>query len=330
MAKLVTLDHIQIVLEKIKEAFDNIKKMEGNIDSITRNAGSSYFNTTFGTDDQDKKPVATGFASTAIAPSATAGSNMRAVAIGNAATATGDSGVAIGPWTNSAENCVAIGDGATASSPNSSIAVGDGATVSGTLGIAIGAKSKAPHSQSVALGNHSKTTADNQIMVGKMVYASDGKTETWTYRRISGVATPTDSNDAATKQYVDQLVPASPTIAPWTEAYDPTTLKNVIVYPYVCGPLCCLTICVSFRTDIHITPGTNDFTIGTYFPKAQATISVPLCIQSAGGFSQLDAFASIDKDGKLTVSITNRSSISINSGKSAGMILSGQIIYFPS
>ena len=94
------------------------------------------------------------------------------IAIGTAASSSGDSGIAIGRGSVSNENGTAIGRGASAK-----------------------------NSSSIAIGHASMTDADNSVSVG--YYNSE---TSHLYRRIMNVDAPVGDNDASTKKYVDDSV----------------------------------------------------------------------------------------------------------------------------
>lgn len=122
-----------------------------------------------------------------------------------------NSGVAIGSnvsgnYVHANTNAIAIGTAAQAHGIGS-IVLGDSATANQSDGsnyysVAIGASSIAKGANSVALGRRSRTTASNTVSVGSGL-ASDAST--YQYRRIINVADPTLAQDAATKNYTDNL-----------------------------------------------------------------------------------------------------------------------------
>lgn len=126
-----------------------------------------------------------------------AGANAQSsggIAIGNNAVAVQSGSVAVGKGAK-ADSSVAVGTGAQATGTNTT-AVGDNAVASGNSAAAFGNNAQATHDNSVAIGNGSSTSAVNTVSVG-----SAGSE-----RRITNVATPTNSTDAANKQYVDDQI----------------------------------------------------------------------------------------------------------------------------
>jgi autotransporter adhesin len=89
------------------------------------------------------------------------------VAVGYAATASGDRAVAIGgdSATASGSHAVAVGQGSQATAP-SAVAVGRAAQASVDGAVAVGQGALAAHLGATAVGDGSKTTADNQVMLG--------------------------------------------------------------------------------------------------------------------------------------------------------------------
>ena len=85
--------------------------------------------------------------------------------------------------------------------------VGYDAQPKAVLASAFGPYSQCTHQNAVALGSYSRTSAVNTISVGSGQAADSSS---YQYRRITNVANPTGSQDAATKGYVDIRVPAPP------------------------------------------------------------------------------------------------------------------------
>lgn len=171
------------------------------------------------------------------------GSGSNAVAIGNTSTAKGTSSVSIGTYssTGNSNYAVAVGPSASASATNA-VAIGFGTNIAGNYGVAIGSNTaNVPYaavsigynidshssdgvaighsastanstSGAIALGTKASATRSGEMNIGSVGDTNFGFNNT-EYRLLSGVHDPVGAHDAATKGYVDTLVPSNvPTI----------------------------------------------------------------------------------------------------------------------
>jgi len=113
----------------------------------------------------------------------------------------GEDGVSIGSSTGIGTAAIGIGKGGYATAPGA-IAIGDTASSHQLESVAIGARANvAGGANSVALGADSLNDSSDQVSFGN----------TTLKRRVSRVAEPTQTDDAATKGYVDSvLIPEAP------------------------------------------------------------------------------------------------------------------------
>lgn len=175
---------------------------------------------------------ANGDGDVAILGNARGDSNGPAVAIGDSASAArrgialgltaaaAPYAVAVGCFSSSTNQAIAIGYNTNATAI-SSVAVGEQVTSRALRGVAIGKSASVTAEESVALGSYSSATDEGTVSVGSGVATltlSDDMTEEQqaaaravadvATRRIVNVTDPQDTQDAATKNYVDtQLTP---------------------------------------------------------------------------------------------------------------------------
>ncbi len=125
-----------------------------------------------------------------------------AVVAGTGASVTSSFGTAVGQSASAGSSATALGYSATANS-YLSVALGYNAEAKESYTVALGGASRALHSGSVAIGNQATTTANNQIMLGT-------STKTVVVPGRIEIQTPTSSNHAATKAYVDSKLDGEP------------------------------------------------------------------------------------------------------------------------
>lgn len=121
---------------------------------------------------------------------------------------------AVGANAKAGANDVAIGTGAKAPTNANSIAIGAGAssTCSTSVAIGSGASTEVTHEGEsnqggcVAIGQNARAVGDYSVALGANSYAQDANVVAVGNRRIVGVANPTATTDAATKDYVDALI----------------------------------------------------------------------------------------------------------------------------
>lgn len=142
---------------------------------------------------------------------------MDKVVLGYGAAASSPVSVAVGVRASTVNGyTVAVGENAAASGPSSmavgasakathskSMAVGTSAEAKDSYATALGCNARAIHNRSVAVGYYATTTAANQIMLGT-------SSETVVIPGSIEISTPTRTNQAATKGYVDSKVSESP------------------------------------------------------------------------------------------------------------------------
>lgn len=151
----------------------------------------------------------------------------------------GNSNVLIG-MSNNLNRCtgsVAIGYQAGTNDSSSGLTVANGAVAIGG-GNVNSYFTLAGHTDSVALGSGARTTATNQVSVGRGSETGGGPAT----RSIVNVTDPTNAQDAATKNYVDSIYPVgavftstsstAPTIAggTWTEIGTQTIGSSTVHY----------------------------------------------------------------------------------------------------
>lgn len=153
-------------------------------------------------------------------PSST-GSND--IAIGNGAKSTASQAIAIGASAKAdAANAVSVGYNSYAAGNSPTVAIGNGASVDGTIATAIGYSAYANDyaaavggstkaaSYSTAIGAGATATAADSVALGYASQATENYTvsvgNSSTKRRIVNVDDPTNAQDAATKNYVDEHV----------------------------------------------------------------------------------------------------------------------------
>jgi len=140
------------------------------------------------------------------ATSGTSGQSSGAsVAIGYIAHAPGEAAIGIGRQVDAdAENAIAIGRFADVESYSTSgIAIGRSAQVSQSEnGIALGLNARSYDSNSIAIGYDAITTASRQLMLG----TADNTTGLTSIKVGNPSYSPSDSNEVATKGYVDTTI----------------------------------------------------------------------------------------------------------------------------
>lgn len=148
---------------------------------------------------------------------------VNSVAMGTNAAVRSSTSIAIGNMSNVNDHlteCIALGPYAQCNGQHS-LALGSGAvtTAVAEYGTAIGFSSEAKAYNGIAIGSSSNASGESSVAIGDHSYATEASTvsvgraateeESAIYRRIVNVADPTNTQDAATKQYVDTVVGAS-------------------------------------------------------------------------------------------------------------------------
>ncbi len=215
MSQNAVTNYIPTKTSQLENDSNFVSNNATNEESMALGSGSSVPATRVGADGaiSTSQSVAIGYNSKVLKPDDETVLGWGATVIGFEATAANDYGnVGIGSYSNSdGKGSIAIGHQAAVTGINDihaiegNIAIGFSSKVSNLNSVALGGATEAMGDHSVALGGNSVADEENTVSVGNGSHRRNPET-----RRIVNVTDPQNSQDAATKNYVDTRI--NPTI----------------------------------------------------------------------------------------------------------------------